>query len=92
MLKSNLIVVPFVLALAACAHTEPVIKVEVREVKVPVAVPCKAEIPAKPDFNFGKIDPDDNLFNKTKAVLADRKLHLAYEEELLTALKSCVTP
>ena len=86
MLRSSLLI----LLLAGCAHTEPTIKVEIREVLVPVAIPCKSEVPATPNFKFNTIKPEDNMFDKSKTVLADRKLHLAYEEELLTALKSCL--
>jgi hypothetical protein len=87
---NKFILIPVVLILGACAHTDPVIKAEVKEVQVPISVPCKADIPAKPGFKFKSLNPDDNLFDKTKTLLADRKLHLAYEEELLTALKSCI--
>ncbi len=82
--------IPIVLALGACAHTEPTIKVEIREVEIPIAVPCQADIPAKPAFKFKTLKPENNIFDKSKTLLADRKLHLAYEEELLTALKSCI--
>jgi hypothetical protein len=88
--KSNLILVPVVLALVACAHTDPTVKVEIKKVEIPIAVPCKAEVPAKPSFKFETLKTDDDLFDKSKTLLADRKLHLAYEEELLTALKSCI--
>jgi len=87
---NKLILIPAVAILGACAHTEPVIKIEIREVLVPISVPCQAEVPVKPDFKFKALKAEDNLFDKSKTVLADRKLHLAYEEELLTALKSCI--
>jgi hypothetical protein len=53
-------------------------------------VPCKATVPTKPDFNFDKLTEDQDVFDKTKATLADRKLHLGYETELLAAVNSCI--
>jgi hypothetical protein len=82
----------FVLFLAACAHDQPVINTVVQKVEVPVPVPCRAEIPQTPEFNFDKLDPSATIFDKSKALLADRKLHLAYESELMVALKACKEP
>lgn len=76
--------------LVACATTDPAISVETQTVKIPVAVPCKAKIPDAPIFNFDTIDPAQDIFEKTKILLADRKLHLGYEAELVAALNSCV--
>jgi hypothetical protein len=75
--------------LSGCA-SDPVIQVKTVTVEVPVQIPCKAIVPAKPDFNFDKLGADNDVFDKTKAVLADRKLHLGYEAELLAALNSCI--
>lgn len=77
-----------VLVIAGCA-TNPEAVVPPKEVKVPVAVPCETAIPQEPEFNFPKISEQDDIFVKVKALLADIKLHLAYEEQLLAALKSC---
>ena len=85
----NKIPLLFVLALSACAHTEPVINTVIQKVEVPVPVPCKVEIPPPPDLNFNRLDLSSNIFDKVKALLADRILHLAYESELLVALKGC---
>jgi uncharacterized lipoprotein YajG len=76
--------------LTACGTTKPIISVQPQEVFVPVAVACKAVVPSKPDFNFDKATVDQNIFDKIKALLADRKLHLGYETELLAALTSCI--
>lgn len=75
--------------ISGCATTEPAIQTIIQRVEVPIEVPCKQEIPVKPDFNFDDLREEDPLFDKTKALLADRKLHIAYEEELLAALKAC---
>jgi hypothetical protein len=76
--------------LAGCATTKPVIDVQTQEVFVPIATPCKAVVPSRPDFNFDKVTKTDDVFDKTKSLLADRKLHLGYETELLAALTSCI--
>lgn len=79
------------LFLVGCDTTPkvPVIKTVIQRVEVPIPIPCKADIPELPDFNFDKLTENDTLFDKSKSLLADRQLHLSYEEELLAALKSC---
>jgi hypothetical protein len=88
-LRSKIALASLIL-LTACSHTEPIINTVIQKVEVPVPVPCKAEEPVKPEFNFDKLSPDSDIFEKTKSLLADRKLHESYEAELLTALKSCL--
>jgi hypothetical protein len=83
---SLLLVIPL---LSACVTTKEVIKYETLEVKVPVPIKCLAEIPEKPDFNFPKIKEESDIFEKVKSLLADRNLHLGYQDQLLTALQSC---
>lgn len=78
-----------VLTLAGCA-SDPVISTVVQKVEVPISVPCKTTVPTMPDFNFEKLTPEQDVFEKSKALLADRKLHIGYEGELLAALKSCM--
>lgn len=60
-----------------------------QEVKIPVPIKCQTPIPEKPDFSFPKIKEDSDIFEKVKSLLADRNLHLGYEDQLLTALQSC---
>lgn len=79
----------FAVILSGCATCEPVIKTVIQTVEVPVSIPCKTEIPVKPEFNFDSINENQDIFDKTKALLADRKLHIGYEGELEAALKSC---
>ena len=86
-MRNNILI--FVLFLCGCSTTEPVVKVEIQRVEVPIAIPCKVIIPTKPEFNFDKVTVDQDVFDKTKALLADRKLHLGYEGELLISLISC---
>lgn len=75
--------------LTGCA-TQSSLDVPIQRVEVPIAIPCKAVVPTPPEFGFSKLSPDADIFDKTKTLLADRKLHLAYEAELLAALNSCV--
>ena len=86
---NNIIIFSLLLVLSGCATTDPVIKVEIQRVEVPIPVPCKTEEPTKPDFNFDKLSENDDIFVKIRAMLADRKLHIGYEEQLSAALKSC---
>ena len=89
-MQNKLFILSLALMLGACATDGPVIQTVIQKVEIPIAVPCKATVPAKPDFNFDKLTEDQDLFDKTKATLADRKLHLGYESELLAALNSCI--
>jgi hypothetical protein len=75
------------LFLAACASDPPVYKPV--EVKVPVAVPCKApqiEVPAWP---LQKLDPAASLFEKVKAALVEIELRKGYEAQLSVAANAC---
>ena len=85
----NKLILILVLMLSACA-SNPVISTVVQKVEVPVAIPCKAQVPTKPEFSFDSLSEDKDIFEKIKALLADRKLHLGYETELSAALDSCV--
>jgi hypothetical protein len=90
-MKYALLVAVVALSLAGCATTEkPVITTVIQKVEIPIAVPCKVEIPTKPEFNFDKLTEQQDIFEKVKAMLADLKLHMGYEEELNAALSSCV--
>ncbi len=73
--------------LAACStnpsNTKPV------EVLVPVQVPCKITPPNKPDFAVDNLGIGEDIFDKVKALLAERKQRQGYELELEVAIKSC---
>lgn len=86
----NKLVLIVSLFLSGCVSTGPVIRTEIQKVEVPIEVPCKAVVPAKPDFNFDKLTVENDVFEKARATLADRELHLGYETELLAALNSCI--
>ena len=79
--KDCLFAVLFALAwlLGGCATTETV--------KVPVPAPCTVEEPKEPQWYFKP--PYGDVFDGTKALLADRVQALAYQEQLRSALKAC---
>lgn len=86
---SKISILTAVLLLSACATDKPIIKTEIQRVEIPISVPCKAEIPEVPIFNFDSLTVDKDIFEKIKALLADRELQKSYSTELLAALKSC---
>lgn len=88
-MQNKLFIIMATLCLVGCATTAPVISTVEQKVEVPVSVPCKVEIPAKPDYNFSKVTPDQDIYTKIQSLLADRKLSQGYEGELEIALISC---
>jgi len=74
-------------SLAACAHTEP--RVVVQTVKVPVSVPCKVALPAKPAYAADTVSLDGTIFDLVQALLIDREQRKGREAELEAAAKSC---
>lgn len=77
------------LALTACAHTprEPV--TVVREVKVPISVPCKITEPAQPAYAADAVSLDAPLFDLVRSLLVEREQRKAEAVELRAAVKSC---
>ncbi len=84
------------LLLAACTTTQREPRIEVREVKVPIPVPCvvepKLEEPKYPDTDeaLKAAAADRNLFKATQLLLAGRKLRIAFIGEQKAALKGCI--
>jgi len=80
------------IALAGCAGspTAP------GTVKVPVPMPCDADVPALPVFPADTLTGDEDIFTLGKTLWADRKARQAYELKVRTALEGCtakgVTP
>ena len=89
-MQNKLVSLAFIAILSGCATTEPVINTIIQKEEIPVAVACKVDIPIKPILNFDKVTADQDIFDKTKALLADRKLSQGYEGLLLAALITCV--
>lgn len=76
-----------VLVLGACKTAE--VRVEYREVKVPIAVPCAVDMPASPKLYFTELGEDADIFTKVKTLLADRKIYEGHIGELTGALDLC---
>jgi hypothetical protein len=78
-----------IIFISGCATTEQP-KIQIQRIEIPISVPCSVDIPPPPELNFSKLDQTRSIFDKSKALLADRELQLGYETELLAALQSCV--
>lgn len=77
-----------VLALAACApDPQPVLTP--LEVDTPIAMTCKIAPVIVPKWNSDTIRSTDSYLDKLKAALADLKLRIAYESQLLAAQSKC---
>jgi len=86
------IVLIALLVAAGCASVEEGTKVVYRtkEVKVPVEVPCKVTTPPPPiSWAMEEAKVTDSIFTKVAAALAEIEQHIAFEEELVAALKAC---
>lgn len=73
------------LALAGCASTAP----RVKEVLVPVSVPCKAAIPDRPSLAVDSLPIGAGIWEQMKALRAERNQRQGYEKELEAAIQSC---
>ncbi|WP_400518301.1 hypothetical protein [Pseudomonas aeruginosa] len=77
-----------VVALAGCAgQVEP----EPRTVRidVPVAVPCRVPTVEVPAWATAGLRKGDDLQVKVRALLAERRQRIGYEEELKAAVAAC---
>ena len=74
-------------ASTGCASTAPV--VQPVEVRVPVAVPCKAPIPVRPAFAVAALPVGSGVWDQMKALRAERLQRMGYESELEAAVKAC---
>lgn len=75
--------------LIALLLTSCVTQPEIKEVKIPIPVKCTTPTPAEPTYYFDQLTKENTLFEKVRALLADRQLYLAYQTELKAALDSC---
>ena len=70
------------IALAGCAAVP-------QRYEVPVQVPCRVTVPEKPVWATESLKPDADIFDKVKALLAERRQRQAYETKLEAAAKAC---
>lgn len=75
------------LALAGCATTAP--PGAVVEVKVPVPVACRVQIPEPPRWALDKIPLDADVDKLMAAALAEVEQRVGYEIKLMAALAAC---
>lgn len=62
----------------------------VKEVKVPVPVPCKIVSPEKPVYPLQEAKKNEsNIFNITQKALAEIELRQGYETKLEAAITEC---
>lgn len=58
-------------------------------VLVPVEVPCKVDVPAKPVWATKALPADADIFDQVRALLAERRQRQGYERLLEAAITSC---
>lgn len=76
------------LMLTGCATTAEIQYVPT-EVKVPVPVPCVPAAVDVPEWATSTLKPDDDIDTKVRALLAERKQRLGYEEKLIASMDGC---
>lgn len=89
MRKSTLLAAAAALGLAGCACPPQEPRVEYKEVKVPVAVPCLTGKPVKPKYEVYNADlsDGDTVLVLTRNWLASRVYEAALEAELAGCTK-----
>jgi len=86
----KLIALSLVLLLSACCPKPLVVVKEAVEVKIPVPVPCKVEMPAKPVWQLDyPATRSAGLFVKGNSALVELEQRRQYERELEAALLAC---
>lgn len=74
---------------ASCAMKEPPVEYVPYEVRVPVPVPCAAEVPPEPEWATKTLKKADTLDEKAKQLLAEREQRQGYEAKLKAATDGC---
>lgn len=79
---------PLVMGMGSCGTKVEYVPFEVR---VPVAVPCAAQIPAEPDWAAKGLPhaTAENIDKHVDALLAERHQRKGYEEKLKAATDGC---
>ncbi|MCS4508876.1 hypothetical protein [Xylophilus ampelinus] len=73
-------------ALAGCGTARTV------QVKVPVPVECRVQTPARPAMPLDALRPPYDVDTWVAHAIAEVDLRQAYEQELVVALSSCISP
>lgn len=82
----SLALIVLLLLLTGCT-SQPIYKPV--EVKVPVAVPCAAKLPAAPAWPTLAVAPVATMTERTKALAAENELRKGYEVRLRAAIAGC---
>lgn len=75
-------------ALLAGCQANPVPAV----VKIPVQVPCEVAMPKRPAWATESLARDAGIYDRVKALLAEREQRIGYETELEAAVGACGKP
>lgn len=81
-----------ILAIAALAAILAGCQTIPREVKVPVPVYCDVEKLTRPKWATAGLPPEADIYDQTKALLAERKQRIGYETKLEAAIDGCQPP
>ncbi|WP_374660900.1 hypothetical protein [Phenylobacterium sp.] len=74
--------------LAACS-TAPKERIVTKEVKVPVPVACKVDIPPTPAYEGDTMDLSQDIFGLVKGLLIEREQRRITEADLRARLVGC---
>lgn len=80
-----LLILGAALLLSGCAKE----RIVFRDVEVPLPVPCKVEIPAKPKLNGDSTSRDSGIFELSQAAGHDLNVLKADNAKLRAALTAC---
>lgn len=86
MLVKLLLILALLATLPGCATTSAPV---VTEVNIPVAVPCEAPLPEKPDFAVDNLPIGAPIDEQMRALRAERAQRKGYEIELEAAVRAC---
>lgn len=81
---TRLLLIAAALVLAGCATNKPP-----ERVLVPVPVPCKVDVPREPVWATDSLSPDADIWDQTKALLAERAQRIGYQKQLKAAIDAC---
>lgn len=88
------ILIGLAVLLAGCGMFEQRIEYKPFEVRVPIEVPCAAQIPAEPEWatkDMPHVDPKTgkNLDVAVDKLTAEREQRIGYEDQVKKAVKGC---
>lgn len=83
-MKTTITAILLLVLLSGCATNETI-----REVNVPVVIPCVESMPSKPSYPLQEASPGEDQFTLTKKALAEIELRKGYEGVLEALLVAC---